>query len=56
MELAYFEALGNAEMINQIEEKYSSVSLKNIVDAANSLFVDENLSVIYYKSKNTNDK
>jgi predicted Zn-dependent peptidase len=56
MELAYFEALGNAEMINQIEEKYSSVSLKNIVDAANSLFVDDNLSVIYYKSKNTNDK
>lgn len=52
MELAYFEALGKAEMINEIETKYQQVTHEKIVEVANKIFRDNNLSCIYYKSKN----
>ena len=50
MELAYFEFLGDANLINEIEEKYMSVQKKQIIDVANQIFNDNNLSCIYYKS------
>lgn len=51
MELAYYEWLGDASMINDIEEKILSVKKEDIVRVASELFRDGNLSCIYYKSK-----
>ncbi|MDD2635965.1 MAG: pitrilysin family protein [Bacteroidales bacterium] len=52
MELAYLEALGDAEMINGIESKYQQVTHEKIMEVASKIFRDENLSCVYYKSKN----
>ncbi|MDR2011193.1 MAG: insulinase family protein [Bacteroidales bacterium] len=51
MELAYCEWLGDAGMINNVEEKYMSVTKKDIVKTAEKIFTDNNLSCIYYKAK-----
>jgi predicted Zn-dependent peptidase len=52
MELAYYELLGNAYNINSTEEKIMSVTKSDIVRVASDIFREENLSCIYYKSKN----
>lgn len=54
MELAYFEFLGGAELINTIDTNYSEVSKEQIVNNAKSIFKDTNLSCLYYKSINKN--
>lgn len=51
MELAYFEWLGDSEMINHSQEAYEQVSKEDIIRVANEVFTDSNLSCIYYKSK-----
>lgn len=51
MELAYYEWLGDASMINDIEELILSVKKPNIQKVASEIFKDSNLSCIYYKSK-----
>ena len=51
MELAFFEHIGTAEMINEVEDKYNEVSVDKLVSVANRIFNDDNLSCIYYKSK-----
>ncbi len=51
MELAFFEHIGQAEMINEVEDKYNEVDFNKMVEVANKIFVDENLSCIYYKSE-----
>lgn len=51
MELAFFENIGQAGMINEVEDRYNEVDFKKMVDVANKIFVDENLSCIYYKSE-----
>ncbi len=55
MELAYFELLGDANMINDIQQNYREVSKDQIVRIANEIFSNENESCIYYKS-NKNGK
>ncbi len=52
MELAYYEWLGDAEMINLTEEKILNVSKSDITGVASKIFTDSNLSCVYYKSKN----
>lgn len=52
MELAYFEWLGDANIINQLEYNYMNVCKEDIIKVANNIFTDNNLSCIYYKSKN----
>jgi predicted Zn-dependent peptidase len=52
MELAYYEWLGNAELINSIEEKIMNVTKMDVRRVASEIFKDSNLSCIYYKSKN----
>lgn len=52
MELAYFELLGDANKINSTEEKIMDVTKDDIVRVALDIFREENLSCIYYKSKN----
>ena len=52
MELAYFELLGNAELINSVEDNILEVSKSDIIKTAQKIFKEENLSCLYYKSKN----
>ncbi len=52
MELAYYELLGNANMINQTESKIMKVTKNDIIELANKIFSEDNLSCLYYKSKN----
>lgn len=53
MELAYYELLGNASMINEVEERILEVTKTDIVNVAFKIFRETNLNCIYYKSKNT---
>lgn len=49
MNLAFYELLGDAEMINQEAEKYRAVSKEQIRRTANKLFDKNNCSTLYYK-------
>ncbi len=49
--LAYFELLGDASMVNTEVEKYQAVTADQIKRLANTALVEQNCSVIYYKSK-----
>lgn len=51
MNLAYYELLGGAEMINQEVEKYKEVTLKQVQQSAKIIFRKENCSSLYYLSK-----
>ena len=51
MNLAYFEMLGDCDLINSETEKYNSVSLQDIKNQANKVFRKENCSTLYYKAK-----
>lgn len=48
--LAYFELLGGAEMINDEVDKYRSVSGALIQEVACRIFVPENCNILYYKA------
>jgi len=48
MNLAYFELLGDADLLNQETEKYAAISVADIQARAQSLFRNENTSVLYY--------
>ncbi|MDR2835336.1 MAG: insulinase family protein [Bacteroidales bacterium] len=49
MDLAYYEWLGDAEMINSISENYSNITKENIIKVAKQIFRNTNLSCILYK-------
>ncbi len=49
--LSYYELLGNAEFINTETGKYAEVTLKNVVETAQKLFVPSNRNVLYYLKK-----
>ena len=51
LNLAYFELLGNAIMINEEIEKYQQVTKNDIMRVAKELFKQENTSVLYYLSE-----
>ena len=51
MNLAYYELLGDAELINHEIEKYRSVSKDEIIQTALTLFRNENSSTLYYLAK-----
>ncbi|HET6243373.1 MAG: insulinase family protein [Bacteroidetes bacterium] len=51
MTLAYYELLGDAEMINQEIGKYMLVSPLEIKKLANEIFKGQNCSTLYYLSK-----
>ena len=48
MNLAYFELLGNADLLNSETEKYLSVGSKEIREQAQHIFRKENSSTLYY--------
>lgn len=51
MNLAYYELLGNAELINHEIEKYRSITKDEIKQTAVKLFRKEKSSTLYYLSK-----
>jgi predicted Zn-dependent peptidase len=51
MNLAYYELLGNAELINHEIEKYRSITKEEVKETAKKIFCKENSSTLYYKAK-----
>lgn len=51
MNLAYFELLGDASMINMEIERYAKVTSSDIKEIATTLFNENNSSVLYYKAE-----
>jgi zinc protease len=49
--LAYFELLGEAELINREADLYQQVSAKDILRVARQVLTQENCSELYYKAK-----
>jgi predicted Zn-dependent peptidase len=52
MNLAYYELLGNASQVNDLVQRYASVTSAEIVLEANKIFSAENCSTLYYFAKN----
>lgn len=51
MNLAYFELLGNADLLNSETGKYLAVSSEDIKSQANRIFRKENSSTLYYMAE-----
>jgi predicted Zn-dependent peptidase len=51
--LAYYELLGDIELINDEIEKYRLLKIKEIKEFSNAYLMDENSSVLYYESNPT---
>ncbi|RYY97977.1 MAG: insulinase family protein [Chitinophagaceae bacterium] len=49
--LAFYELLGDAELMNSELERYTRVTAKDILDEANIIFDDKNSNTLYYKAK-----
>ena len=48
--LAYFELLGDANLINTEKEEYLKVTKEDIIRLSNEIFTEENCSELYYKA------
>lgn len=51
LNLAYFEMIGGAELINKQIDAYRSVTKEKILSVAKNIFRQKNESVLYYKTK-----
>jgi len=54
MNLAYYEMLGSASMINEEVTKYQQVSREDIRDMANEIFIETKPSILFYQAVNGN--
>lgn len=52
MNLAYYELLGDAGLVNDLVQRYASVTVEDIVAEAKKIFRAENSSTLYYLSSN----
>jgi predicted Zn-dependent peptidase len=52
MNLAYYELLGDAGWVNTLVQKYSSVTVSDIMTEAKKFFRPENCSTLYYSANN----
>ncbi len=50
--LAFYELLGNADLINQELSKYNAVTTKDVQQYSQEIFTAENSNVLYYYSNN----
>ena len=50
--LAFYELLGNAELMNQELEKYNAITTEDILNESRNIFKEENSNTLYYYSKN----
>jgi zinc protease len=48
MNLAYYELLGDAKQVNELVQRYASVTLDDITSEAKKIFRSENCSTLYY--------
>lgn len=55
MNLAYFEMLGSASMINDEVAKYQLVNREDIRDKAKEIFMETKPSILYYQAVNGNE-
>ena len=53
MSLAFFEWLGDADMINHQMEKYAKVTAKDIKELANKIFIENNCCELIYRKLQT---
>jgi hypothetical protein len=51
MNLCSFELLGDAGMINQQMDNYTSITPRDLQEEAMEIFKEENSSVLFYKAK-----
>ena len=52
MNLAYYELLGDADLLNHQTEKYFTIDAGELQKAANEILVPDRSNVLYYKAKN----
>ncbi len=52
MNLAYYELLGDANLANSLIDRYSEVTVNEILAAARQIFRPENCSTLHYVAKN----
>ncbi len=52
MNLAYYELLGDASLVNEEVNNYLRVSPEELLLKSREIFVKENCSTLYYHSKN----
>ena len=52
MNLAYYELLGDANLVNDLVQRYASVTRDKVNQEAQKLFRTENCSTLYYIAKN----
>lgn len=50
--LAFYELLGDAELMNQELEKYNGVTVQDILNESQDIFREENSNTLYYYSNN----
>ena len=50
--LAFYELLGGAELVNEEWERYQAVTTDNLLETAKSVFREGNCNTLYYKKKN----
>jgi predicted Zn-dependent peptidase len=50
--LAFYELLGDAELMNKELEKYNAVTTEDVREEAGNIFKEENSSTLYYYSNN----
>jgi zinc protease len=50
--LAFYELLGNADLINQELSKYNAVTTQDVMNYSSEIFTPENSNVLYYYSNN----
>lgn len=49
--LAFYELLGDAELINQEWDKYNAVTAQALLDSAQTIFKKENSNTLFYRKK-----
>ena len=52
MNLAYYELLGDANLVNDLMHRYASVTVTEVAAEAKKVFRPENCSTLYYYAKN----
>ncbi|MBX7109373.1 MAG: insulinase family protein [Chitinophagales bacterium] len=52
MNLAYYELLGDANLVNEEANHYLDTTADDILQQAQAIFTEDNCSVLYYHSKN----
>ncbi len=50
--LAFYELLGDADLMHSELERYNKVSVENILDDSRAIFKEANSNTLWYMSKN----